>query len=343
MDWDKYTKDFSISALDNGFDEQYINRCLHYAEKINEKNLPVIYSLDHLALLIGIDESYFRFAIYKMDGFYRSFEILKKSGGVRKIDEPLPNLKIIQRWILENILYKINVSPYAKGFVPGRSIRENARFHRDQDMVLTIDIKNFFPSLSIIHVTSIFKSFGYSQRISFVLAKLCTLNGTLPQGASTSPALSNLIFLPLDKRIAEYCRKREIRYTRYADDLTFSGNFFDGSLIRFVRSVLSSLRLTINDSKTRLMKRHERQEVTGVVVNKKLQAPIEIRRNLRQAIFYIEKYGLDNHLMKINENRANYVSHLLGCATFILFLNPNDACAINAKKFLLKLKLNYFE
>jgi len=334
MDWENYSLRFTEAAKDKGFDKEYIDRCLSYASRLSERGLPVIYSLEHLSHLVGTDANYLHSVAYLQERYYRDFNIQKKSGGSRQISEPLPNLKSVQRWILDNILYRLSPSPYAKGFVPGKSIKENARFHRKQEMLLCLDAKNFFPSISTAKVNRFFLNCGYSKKLSYFLTRICTLNGGLPQGAPTSPALSNLIFAPIDNRIAAYCSERKIRYTRYADDLTFSGSFAVGRLINEVRKYLSELHLTLNESKTRLMRRHERQEVTGVVVNEKLQATRSLRRSIRQACYYIKRFGIDAHLAAIKERRANYKYHLIGQATFVRFLNPRDRDATEAIKIL---------
>ncbi|MFZ6723418.1 retron St85 family RNA-directed DNA polymerase [Undibacterium sp. Ji49W] len=330
MDWNLYKSEFERYAESNGYDSSYTERCLKYAHRLHEQNLPIIYSLEHLASLVGLDESYLRFVSYDPNKFYRSFSVKKNSGGERQIDEPLPNLKLVQRWILENILYRLEPSPFAKAFVPGRSIKDNAKFHRNKPMVLTLDIKDFFPSISSARINSFFKGAGYSPKVCYFLTRLCTLNGSLPQGAPTSAALSNLVFLALDRQIATYCINKDVRYTRYADDLTFSGQFVVSEIINFTRSALSTLGFRLNDNKTRLMRSHERQQVTGIVVNRKLQIPREVRRSLRQAVYFIERFGLDNHVARLNECRANYLLHLLGEATFIRFINPNDRDAEKA-------------
>jgi RNA-directed DNA polymerase len=128
----------------------------------------------------------------------------------------------------------------------------------------------------------------------------------------------------VDKRISAFTRKKEVRYTRYADDMTFSGDFEPGMLVKFVRSVLRDVDLRINYEKLRVRRPGQRQEVTGVIVNEKIQAPREVRKKLRQSVYYIEKYGLISHLDKTENTRANHIYHLLGIANFILFLNPED-------------------
>lgn len=334
MDWSDYQEAFTKASNSAGYDQSYIDRCLKYAARLHQNNLPIIYSLSHLASLVGFDRVYLQQVAYSQSHFYRAFTVPKRSGGVRNIAEPLPNLKKIQKWILEQIFYRLAPSEYAKAFVPSRSIRDNARFHRNQPMVLKLDVRDFFPSLSTKLVISFFRSCGYSRAVSYYLTRLCTLEGGLPQGSPASPALSNFLLSKIDLKIAEYCLPKGIRYTRYADDLSFSGQFSENDLISYVKRKLKSLGLELNEKKTRLMLGHQRQQVTGIVVNNKLQAPRDTRRGLRQAIFYIEKYGLDNHLSKIDEQRANYVAHLIGLANFVLFVNPRDREAMRALEVL---------
>jgi RNA-directed DNA polymerase len=240
MNWESYKKEFIIKAERGNYEESYIRALLEYAFNLNSKNLPIIYDWEHFSLLVGYDSKYISGAFYKTTAFYRHYTIAKRSGGLREISEPLPSLKEIQRWILDNILYKCSVSNFAKGFVPERSIRENARFHRNQPKVLSLDLEDFFPSIKGGRVYNFFKRLGYQPKVAHLLTKLCTLNGSLPQGAPTSPALSNIISLRLDKRLSGFALKEKIRYTRYADDITFSGDFDEGQLIKFTRKVLAA-------------------------------------------------------------------------------------------------------
>jgi RNA-directed DNA polymerase len=179
---------------------------------------------------------------------------------------------------------------------------------------------------------------GYSVPVATMLSNLCCLSESLPQGAPTSPALSNLLMQQTDKRISGFIKKKKIRYTRYADDLTFSGDFEPGMIIKFVKSVMNDINLRLNEKKIRVRRPGQRQEVTGVIVNEKMQAPKELRRKLRQAVYYIEKYGLASHLDKTENLRANHVYHWLGIANFILFLNPKDEDALRCRELLRKHK-----
>ena len=336
MEWNNYLKLFTEIAINKGYNDKDINELLLYAKKIYDKNLPIIFSPKHFAHLVGYKLSF----LYKITNsqihFYRTFEIPKKNGQLRKISEPLPSLKEIQKWILENILENCEISPYAKAFIKKRSIRENARFHRNQKILLTLDIKDFFQSIKYNNIYGIFMNLGYTKNLSVLLTNICTLNGELPQGAPTSPYLSNLFFKRIDSRIFGFTNKQKIRYTRYADDMTFSGDFEPGMVINFIKKILSNYKLEINDEKIRTRKKHQRQEVTGIVVNNKLmQSPKSLRKEIRKEMYYIEKYGLDSHLEKINCYKANYVKHLLGLINFVHFVNPKDTYADKYKKLLL--------
>ena len=157
-----------------------------------------------------------------------------------------------------------------------------------------------------------------------MLSNLCCYKNTLPQGAPTSPIISNLIAINIDKRIGDFIQENKIRYTRYADDMTFSGDFNPGMVIQFVQKVLNDENFELNTEKTRARFQHQKQEVTGIVVNNKIQVSRSYRREIRQAIYYIKKFGLSSHLDKTNNNRANYIRHLLGRVNFVLFIDPKD-------------------
>lgn len=322
--WNNYKKRFKESALASGYSDDEISAYLSYAKKLHQKNLPIIYDQTHLSLLVGYDIQYLRSITNAQYLFYRTFKISKKSGGERTIDEPLPSLKEIQRWILDNILSRIQVSKHAKAFHKKRSIRSNAWYHQNKTYVVRIDVADFFGSIKYNKVYKAFVSMGYNEAVATMLANLCTKENKLPQGAPTSPALSNIVFLVADKRISSFMKKKDVRYTRYADDMTFSGDFEPGMVMKFVKSVLEENGLSINNKKTRVQKKHQRQVVTGITVNKKMKAPREMRRKLRQSVYYIEKYGLSSHLAKTENNKANHIRHLLGIANFILFIDPND-------------------
>lgn len=304
----------------------YIIENLNYAKQLHNKNLPIIYDSKHLSLLLGIKQEYIYKISNKQKLFYRKFYIKKNNGKKRLIHEPLPNVKLIQSWILNNILYKLPISDFAKAYIPNVSIKENVRFHRGQKIVLKLDIENFFGSISEVDVYRIFKNLGYSENLTVLFTKLCTLNGSLPQGASTSAYISNLILSNFDKKVSNYCLSRKIRYTRYADDLTFSGDFNYDGVIKIVVNELKKLNLKLNTQKIRIIRQNQSQMITGIVVNEKIQVAKKYRKRIRLELYYIQKYGLYDHLQNINSKKSTqqYVASILGKINYCLFINPHD-------------------
>lgn len=340
MDYSKYEQLFRKKALDAGYSEDNILRCLSYAEKLLSRKLPIIYNSSHLAALVGYKRSYIKRAIHHSTYFYRTYYIKKKNGKKREISEPLPSLKKIQEWILDNILYVRKNNRFAKAYIPKRTILDNIKFHIGQSKVVCMDIKNFFPSIHIESIQSIFIEFGYSLRVAEVLSKLCCLDGYLPQGAPTSPQLSNIYMHSFDNTVSKYCIANQIHYTRYADDLTFSGDFDEIELVSFVSENLKVLNLAINPEKTKVMTQNMQQIVTGIVVNKKPQVSKEKRKKLRQDIYYIKKFGLKSHLEKIKCSKSNYLKHLIGVVNYFIFVNPEDETLKKDKEYLIDLYNN---
>jgi len=338
MDTTKYKIDFTAEAHKMGLSKRSIQHCLDYAEVLISHNVPIIYNPSHFSSLVGYKKEYLKKAALHTSYFYRNFEITKKNGKKRPIAEPLPSLKEIQIWILENILEKVEVSPFAKAYKPKTSLIENLKFHKNQPKVFTLDLENFFPSIKMEWVEKVFLELGYSKMVSNLLAKLCTKDSALPQGAPTSPYLSNLIFKEADAIISEFCKQRKIKYTRYADDLSFSGDFDENELLDKVTETIKTLHLRINESKTKLMTPDMRQTVTGIVVNDKPQVVFTKRNELRQAMYYIMKFGFEEHRVYKEINHANYLEHLLGKINFVLQINPKDFEFLRYKALLIDLK-----
>ena len=324
MKWGVIEKNIKKECKSHHKSSEYTQKYLTYSKKLFDNNLPIISSPKHFSLLVGLEHQYICNMAYASDRFYRHFSIPKSNGQARNIDEPLPDLKFVQSWILHNILEKCAVSDYAKAYLKGRTLKHNARFHRAQKIVVTMDIKNFFPSISVKDITEIFENMGYFHDLSCFLAHLCCYNNVLPQGAPTSPYLSNLRMITLDDKISEYTYEKSIRYTRYADDLTFSGDFNPHFLISNISKFVYNEGFCINPQKTRIARSNTRQEVTGIIVNSHMQLSKEKRKLIRQQVYYIRKFGLESHLERIGENRANYLNHLLGQINFALFVNPKD-------------------
>lgn len=347
VDFANYSSRFRIEAQNLGFSETNIELCLEYAEKLYSNNVPLIYNLTHLSKLTGLKKNYIIKAAVSSkhsEAYYRKFAINKKNGGKRIINEPLPNLKRVQYWILQNILSEITVSPYAKAYIVKRGLKQNLRFHKGQKKVLNLDIKDFFPSITQEQVENVFKSVGYSTTLTKYLAKLCMLENYLPQGAPTSPYLSNIVMKPFDDEVSKYVRSLNINYSRYADDMTFSGDFDENHIVEFIKDTLSKYNFVLNENKTKLMYNSQRQIVTGVVVNNKIQLSKEKRKQLRLILHYLKLNGVDDFLVKnnINKTKEKFLNSLMGQVSFGLYLNRNDSSLIELKKIIaLELKKIY--
>lgn len=299
--------------------EEEKNLIEEYNKRLTDNNVPIIYNLRHLRQLLGIHKSAQErlFGIKQIES-YKTFFIPKKSGGTRKIEAPNDELKAIQLWIKENILDKFSVSQYAKGFVKGVSIYDNALQHTKKELVINIDLKDFFPSIGYNEVYKVFKYIGYTESVSKLLTTLCTNPyNVLPQGSPASPVLSNLVSLKLDKRLGCLAKKIGADYTRYADDITFSGKKSIKKYIEVIKKIISEEGYTINEEKFRLQYYYQRQEVTGLVVNNGVTVPERYIKELENAIYYCKKYGVVDHMKHIDCEKGFYKEHLYGLAYFV--------------------------
>ena len=219
---------------------------------------------------------------------YREHRIPKRSGGTRRLLIPDPATMALQRRILRRLLAKLHAHPAACGFERGRGIVANARPHVGKAVVLKLDVHDFFPSVPATRVERYFRRIGWDEHAARLLTGLVTAEGGLPQGAPTSPRLSNLVLFDLDVKLAAMARKRRADYTRYADDLTFSFARDHGKRVRgtvqLVRRLLKANGLALHGDKTRVLRRHQRQTVTGLVVNDRVNLPRSTRRRLRAAL-----------------------------------------------------------
>lgn len=256
---------------------------------LDTNDLPIVSDIYSLSDCIGLSPSLIFVLSCNSEKYYKEHTIPKRDGTKRIIYEPSYSMKLVQRWILEEILYKIPVSAYSYGFKKGLSnpLSLNANAHKDHLFVFKIDLKNFFPSISRDRVYYVFSNIGYNSTISNLFANICTLKNILPQGAVTSPYLSNLVSVQLDKRVSKYCDKRGIAFTRYADDLTFSTN--DRSQLRniypMIKKIVEAEGFIINEAKTRFLTPKGRKVVTGITLsNGDLKAPKEMKRRVRAMI-----------------------------------------------------------
>lgn len=188
-------------------------------------------------------------------------------------------------------------------FAKKKSIVDNAKAHVNNTCLINMDIKDFFTSIKFYEVYKIFKYYGYTKEISFALTKLCTFQGKLPQGSPTSPVLSNIVCLKLDKRLSLLAKKYNATYTRYADDITFSGGSGIEKVKEICEKILHDEQFEVNMAKTRISYHHERQEVTGLIVNNgQISINRKYKREIYKNLYYCKKYGVNNHLDMIKSN-----------------------------------------
>lgn len=317
------------------------------ADKLQAAQLPVLHHGPDLAQAMEIDLPHLQWLTFHRRGaalvHYHRYTISKKSGGQRWISAPKPALKAAQQWVQDNILDKLPLHPSAHGFVRERSIKSNAEPHCQQRVVINLDLQDFFPTLTFTRVKGLFASLGYSEHIATLLALLTTeppraevsLNGktlyvalgerVLPQGACTSPAITNVLCRKFDRRLTGAAKAYGFNFTRYADDLTFSNTVTEsvGPLLTLVRSIIKDEGFIEHPDKTRVMRSGARQEVTGLTVNgsKPTLSRVE-RRKLRAILHNVAKHGLDS---QNHDKLPNFAAHLQGKVAFAAMVDPGQA------------------
>lgn len=290
---------------------------------------------------------------------YRGFHIPKKNGEYRLIEAPKKRLKNVQK-IISLELNKLYVPRKpAHGFIHGRSIITNAAVHVDKKYVLNIDLENFFGSIHFGRIRNLFQShpFNLSLPVSTVLAHICCHNGKLPQGAPTSPIISNMITYRLDKQLQSLASKYRCTYTRYADDITFSFTQTRGRLPNSIVTLTKDLQLTlgyelenlikengfkINESKSRIASQSHRQEVTGITVNERMNVSRKFIRQTQSMLYAWKKFGLEcaegeylrnyhgktileKHYRRINEQKGQFFRKIVkGRINFIKMVRGSE-------------------
>jgi len=338
----KKTRDANIVHTGEGFSAG-LQQKNSDAAALQARGLPVANDSPELANLIGIKLSTLRWLTYHRKGatvvHYHRYSISKKTGGLRYISAPKAALRQAQEWVLQNILSRLPVEPQAHGFVLERSVVSNALPHVNKNVVINLDLKDFFPSITFRRVKGLFRQVGYGEHVATVLALLCTepprvateLDGkvyhvalgqrVLPQGACTSPAITNLLCRRLDRRLAGLAKRHDFAYTRYADDLTFSGENGKavGRLLRSVRSILTSEGFAEHPRKTKVMRRASRQEVTGLTVNVRPTVSRKEVRQLRAIIHNVARHGLES---QNRSDHPDFEGHLRGRVQFVRMVDP---------------------
>lgn len=313
-------------------------------ERAAENGLPPIDSPLKLAEAMGVTLPELRFLAFHREAAtrlnYRRFTIPKRDGSQRAIWAPMPKLKAAQRWILRNVVERLPVHGSSHGFLADRSIATNAAAHVGSKIVLKVDLKDFFPTVTLRRVKGIFRRAGYRDQIATLLSLVCTEAPReivehegkqyfvalgprcLPQGAPTSPALTNTLCMRLDRRLTGLAKRLGWRYTRYADDLTFSlpeGHKDKpklGKLLGSIGRIAADEGFRVHPDKTHVARKGSLQKVTGLVVNGAgaPRVPRALRRQIRAAIHNVE------HGKPLKEGES--LARLAGYAAYIHMTDP---------------------
>jgi len=336
------------------------------AAKLTAAKLPVANTAAELAAAMKLPLGALRFFAFAREvsttTHYHRFTIPKKTGGERVISAPHRRLKAAQHWILKHVLEPLPLVEHAHGFVPGKSTVSNALPHLGAAVVVNVDLKDFFPTVTYRRVKGMFKKIGYSEEVATVLGLLCSepditeahLDGAkyfvargprrLPQGAPTSPAITNILCRRLDRRIAGWAKKHGFTYTRYADDLTVSAKNKDarvGSMLQFLRHVTAAEGFVVHPDKVRVVRSGRRQEVTGVVVNHKPGVPRDELRRFRALLHHIEKDGPTGKSWgsaKADGSGANLLEVAQGYAAYVAMVDKTKGELLRAKVAALRAK-----
>lgn len=323
-------------------------------------------SLRDLSIVLGFQPKAVSFIIYKYskERLYTSFTIPKKSGSVRAIHAPCPELKNLQSCVskyLQDCIDEINESKkithtLSHGFKRGYSIVTNASMHKKRRLVLNVDLEDFFGAINFGRVRGFFitnKNFSLQPSVATVLAQIICYENSIPQGSPCSPVVSNLIGHLLDIKLAKMASEMKCTYSRYADDLTFSTNKqqfplelvspgdspHDWVVGEKLERVIQKCGFQVNSRKTRLQYRDSRQDVTGLVVNEKVNVPAEYRRRARAMAhrlfesgnFQVEKLSIKDNGKAVSEKRAGSVEELSGMFSHIAMVSQyNNDVAIRA-------------
>ena len=346
---------YRAEALARGRPEPIISAAIVQASRAEAKGVPAILTLGHLAFRMDVSHRYLRSVIAKRSGeLYREFHIRKRSGGLRRIVVPTPKLMAVQRWITREILRDRPVHDACFAYVPRRSIVDCARRHVGAGWLLKLDIHDFFESIPERSVYRLFRSLGYQPLVSFELARICTrpwidppvgrrqrrtvanwlhrgievyrrqLTGYVPQGAPTSPMLSNLVCRPLDEELSAFALREGLVFTRYSDDLTFSGPTSGFSRLRArqlvaeIRRILVRHRFRMHEGKISIVPPGGRKVVLGLLVDRERpRLSRELRSRLEDHVRGIELFGIAAHAEDRGfASKTGMINHIAGLIRF---------------------------
>ncbi|OBW57005.1 hypothetical protein A9986_09665 [Solibacillus silvestris] len=309
-------------------DKENKNILIENSKYLYSKGLPIFLDERHVSLVFNIEGNIKSFVENST-----SHHIIKKhNGDSRDVFVPSEHLKEIQNWLLVNILEKKMISNSTYSFVKGKSIIDHALNHiyLKDFWLVTFDVKDFFPSIRKDAIKNIFFELGYTSDISDTLSSFCSIKNNLVQGFPTSPIISNIYLNELDSVLQEFCQSHNITYSRYADDLAFSGegekiqkSLYD-KLYQLVVNTLAIYELKLNKNKIKIYDYNHPKKLTGIMLTTNgIRVPLKIKKKILKEIYYCEKYGVEDHLKKTGRlELANYKGYIYGIAGFIRMVEP---------------------
>ena len=312
-------------------------------EKLKKLKLPSLKTLEELSTFLDTKQTRLLWLIYHNDigtkTHYTDFTI-QKGDKRRKISNPCRALRSIQTTIKEKILDNIKLPNYIHGFIKGHNIMDNVKPHLTSNSIVNIDIKNFFPSIRFVQVRSVFHDLGYSGMTASILALATTKqdaksfqigeklywkfssNRYLPQGASTSPMISNLVAAKFDNQLFRRAEKLDFKYSRYADDLTFSTSAQKPNhkaILYLARKTLELHGFNVNPKKVKILFPYHQQQITGININSgKATIPRSWRRKLRAAVHQFR-------FIKDQKQKSSEFNRIYGSIQFLKLTHPKLA------------------
>lgn len=355
------THTYIQEGIRNGYSEAQLSDLLKLSSLQKEKGISYLHSLNHISHITGAHYLFLRAIVDRTSSPYKQFSIPKKNGGTRNVSAPDEQLKIVQRWICSNILSKAPPHWRCFSFHKKASIIKCAREHSGAKWLVKIDIENFFDSIKETQIYSVFKSMGYNSLVSFELARLSTalpespadetnhefsrasieslpykrqqglLGGRLPQGAPTSPMLSNLVFEKLDNIFQRLAEKKSFVYTRYADDLCFSSCKTSLKrndclqIIKIVSRVLRANSYQINQKKLKIIPPGTTKSVLGLNVD--WNSPKLSKQYKKRCQFHVRgiaEFGLAEHAKyRRFESVFGMINHVYGLINYCKDVEPS--------------------
>lgn len=351
-------EEFRHQAIKAKHSEKFIELTISYARNLDGKGLPVIFSLEHFAQQVGLPIKIIEAIIKNRFTQYTRYRITKKKKDdeYRYLMSPDSKLLYIQKWINKNILQKVPLSKYCTAYSTNSSPYQNAQIHSNANQILRVDLLKFFDTITETRVQNTFKNLGYEKQLALQFAQLTTTKhnkgfwnnlskenkpilkfildqdlAVLPQGAPSSPQLSNIIASGLDSKFQKLCEPLKCRYSRYADDMIFSTTKKNGDLptIDDIKKIVAEESFFINDKKTRIFKRGTKQYVTGFTVTHSAKVPKKLRKEIFMHLFFARKFGPHNHLKTWikkqgipSETIYNFQNWIFGKICFVFSADP---------------------